>query len=162
MLGAAEALWKKKQHQPALASLDVLLAKEATSADCRVEAKLLKSAILRDTGSASGALVQVEEALDIAKSYDELYNLCGKAQFHRGVCLFELARFEEARWALNFASKAAGCEKQVQLWKELTATVLQDSGTDSNTWYRAMSREDPAGRFPTAPTRLNRQPIRRR
>lgn len=129
-LGLIEDLWKKQRHMDALKELEKLLALENIESDIRINAKLLRSCILRDKGQLTQALTQANEALDIAKTYDTLYDLRGKARFHLGMCQFEAGKFTEALWSFSLASHTEGHADEIEVWKryaqqELAKQVLK-------------------------------------
>ncbi|KAI9694076.1 MAG: hypothetical protein M1822_003347 [Bathelium mastoideum] len=130
-LGSVEDLWKSQKRANALKELEDLLLREDISPDIRINAKLLKSCILREGGQAKRALAQANEALDIAKRYDALYDLRGKTRFHLGMCYFEAGSFKEALWSFSLASYTHGHADEVEVWKTLTQEKLAGSSSGS-------------------------------
>ncbi|KAL9089409.1 MAG: hypothetical protein Q9165_005730 [Trypethelium subeluteriae] len=124
-LGSIEELWSKQHHEHALKELEKLLMREDIAPDARINAKLLKSCILRDNNQAQRALTQANEALDIAKRYDMLYDLRGKARFHVGMCQFEAGRFSEALWSFSLSSFTKGHANEVEVWKMYAEQEVQ-------------------------------------
>ncbi|KAF2240141.1 hypothetical protein EV356DRAFT_11999 [Viridothelium virens] len=124
-LGSVEELWLKQHYETALKELERLLMREDLAPDTRINAKLLKSCILRDNDQAPRALTQANEALDIAKRYGMLYDLRGKARFHLGMCQFEAGHFREAHWSFSLSSFTKGHANEIQVWKMYAEQELQ-------------------------------------
>ena len=123
-LGLIEDLWKKQRHADALKELEKLLVLEDIEAEVRINAKLLRSCILRDQGQLTQALTQAYEALDISKRYNALYDLRGKTRFHLGMCQFEAGKFIESLWSFSLASHTKGHADEVEVWKRYAQQEL--------------------------------------
>ncbi|KAI9723970.1 MAG: hypothetical protein M1812_000688 [Candelaria pacifica] len=117
LLGHVEIDWTKGDYQRALASLDKILIEDKMTHKTRVNAKLLKSTILRTCEQSEKALAQTEEALGICDRWP-MYDLAGKAQFHRGLCYFQMELFAEASWCFSLATHTDGHIEEVAIHKK--------------------------------------------
>ncbi|KAI9693512.1 MAG: hypothetical protein M1820_009200 [Bogoriella megaspora] len=124
-LGAIEDLWASQKYTEAFKAIDGLLTREDLDHDVRIEAKLLRASILRDTGKADKALLHAKEALQIALQYDTLYELRGKARFHLGLCLFEQGKFGEAYFAFSCATHTQGHSEEVEKWRKNAEIAIE-------------------------------------
>ncbi|KAI9679297.1 MAG: hypothetical protein M1817_005317 [Caeruleum heppii] len=118
-LAKAEVLWIASEYQRAINSLSLLLKKSDLTSAVRIDAKLLLSSIQRDCDRPCEALIQVEEALNIATRRKE-HQLVGKAQFHRALCLFEADKFGDAAWCVGLA---AGTDQHANKITELKQKI---------------------------------------
>lgn len=125
LLSPAEAAWKSGKTQQALALLTPFFGQEHAH-NIRIDAGLLRCAILRSSGDIAGALRHAEETLRLATNTCQ-HTLIGKAQFHRGLCCLYLNRYADAKWCFVLASHTEGhadlVEESLQMaiekWEEL-------------------------------------------
>ena len=100
----AEEAWRDGHTQMALTQIPKLLERHDLGCQHRINTLLLCSAMISSAGGDySMALSFVEEALKLASQY-RLYELAGKAQFHRGLCYFYLGQPAKAKWCFILAS----------------------------------------------------------
>jgi len=92
----AESLIMANKMQAALAHLDTGCQPTSRGPALYINAKLLKSCVLRSIQDPKRALELAETALFLAHIND-LRGLVSKAQFHRGLALFDLELFAEAQ-----------------------------------------------------------------
>ncbi|KAI9776913.1 MAG: hypothetical protein M1835_005377 [Candelina submexicana] len=117
LLGHIELDWTNRDYQRALASLDKLLLGDDLTHRERVNSKLLKAAILRSCEQSEKALTHIEEALGICGRWP-MYDLAGKAQFHRGLCYLQMELFAEASWCFTLAAHTEGHIEQIAIHKK--------------------------------------------
>ncbi|KAH0547635.1 hypothetical protein FGG08_000124 [Glutinoglossum americanum] len=117
-LGPAETAWSKREHQRAIAILDAIILGGGENNDIKIRARLLKAVVGRDCGLKKEALVESEDALQMAIE-KQLYDLAGMAQFHRGVCFFHMEKFAEASFCFSLAAHTRNYCDQVSVWKQM-------------------------------------------
>lgn len=116
LLGHIEDDWVAGDHQRALACLDILLMGDELKHRDRVNVKLLKSAILRSCEQLEKALTHAEEALGICARWP-MYDLEGKAQFHRGLAYLQMDLPADASLCFTLASHTEGHTEEVAIHK---------------------------------------------
>ena len=127
-----ELVWQSGQAQRAL----VLLATHLTldlEVNERVSAKLLTCAILRCNGCHERALLEAEEALDLAEA-SNLRGLKGRAMCQRGFCYLHLNKLREARWCFVLGNSANGYQKLVDINMEMLDRRFENSTEDDPGW----------------------------
>jgi hypothetical protein len=102
-LNNVETSVREGKWQEALTTLSCLLAGKDIIKSNKVNARLLLAAIQRHCNKPIEALKDAETALADGTS-SQLYTLAGKAQFFRGLCLFDLGKFPDAAWCFALAS----------------------------------------------------------
>ena len=123
VLTPVEQAWQKGQIQKALALLTLILLQDDLTHRHRVDAELLLAAITRSSGDVSQARVHAEKALVIARE-NQLYDLVGKAQFHRGLSYLYEDEYANARWCFVLASFTPGHKDQVEVNRDLAESSL--------------------------------------
>lgn len=109
-----ETAWAHGHLQQALSQMPALLQREDLGHRHRINARLLYSAILHDSArDIETALKYAEEALQLALDH-RLYELVGKAHFHRGLCHYLLSEPANAKWCLILASRLEGHEDIIE------------------------------------------------
>ncbi|KAI9821821.1 MAG: hypothetical protein M1827_002403 [Pycnora praestabilis] len=128
-LGEAEAAFAHNEDQKAIGMLDTMLIREDMVNRDRIEARLLKSAILRSNEHHNKALVEANKALALA--LDRKYpDLTGKAQFHRGLCYLHMEKYGDASWCLALATFTKGHTEQVRANKDHVDEKIKQLSTD--------------------------------
>lgn len=106
-LGQVEKLVSRREHAKAVKEIDRQL-RGFLSPEARLEGILLHSAILRyssDENNLLAALLKCKEAQDLCNGHPTLHSFRPKANFYKGVCLYRLKTYPDARIA--FASITA-------------------------------------------------------
>ncbi|KAI9797453.1 MAG: hypothetical protein M1833_005493 [Piccolia ochrophora] len=116
IVGDAELQFKRSESQRALATLSALLLKDI-SKEARVTAKILLSVVLRTCDRPCEALTHLEEAIPVADR-SSMFDLIGKAQFHRGLCYNDMELFAEASLCFSLASGTKHHEERLGKLKE--------------------------------------------
>lgn len=128
-LTPVESAWQNGQVQEALKLLSLIMLQQNITNSQRVEAGLLFSAMMRSSGNIGEALVHAEGSLSIAK-VAQLYDLVGKAQFHRGLCYFYMDRYADARWCFVRASHTPGHNQIVAVNREMAERKMSELTSD--------------------------------
>lgn len=119
-LDDAEELLAEGEYAKALSSIDDLL-HSPISPEVQAEATLLKSVVLRCSRRPSDALAQCDEVLDMWNrnaSLRQFHNLREKANFYKGICLFELQDFTRARIAFTPIDSAEHFATRAKEWRD--------------------------------------------
>ena len=128
----AENLWSHGHRQAALNKMPPILERKDLGIPNQVNARLLYSAILLSSSSnLNVALSLAEEALHLAFT-SQLYELAGKAQFHRGFCYSCLDEPAKAYWCFVLAS-------HVEDYRE----TIKDCRLDAEKAINALPLDDP-------------------
>ena len=116
--------WLSGKTQSALALLTETIVLKDFVPNERIEAGLLLSTIMRSSGDLARALTHAEISLSIARK-EELQDLEGKAQFHRGLCYFYQDRYADARWCFTLASHTRGHQDLVEINMRMAEEKIQ-------------------------------------
>jgi len=118
LLGPSETAWSTGHPQHALNHLSTLLSRPNLLPHDRINAKLLRAAILHTWEQTDGALNYADEALGMARRH-QLWGLAGKAQFFRGLCFLDHGSVADAGWCFTLAAHTEGYAKLVQRYSEI-------------------------------------------
>lgn len=131
-----ESAWEQGHTQKALTALSMIMLQENITHRQRVDAELLLCAIVRSSGDVRQALAHAEKSLEIARE-KQLYDLVGKAQFHRGLSFLYGSEYANARWCFVLASHTPGYEEIVAINREMAEQSLLELPLDD--FRRALS-----------------------
>ncbi|KAK0512163.1 hypothetical protein JMJ35_005291 [Cladonia borealis] len=113
-LCSAEDMWRNGHLQQALSQMPALIERKDFGVRHQINARLLLSAMIQSSShDFQLALKWAEEALRMASEEQQLLDLAGKAQFHRGLCYYYLGEYANASWCLSLASHLEGHEQWV-------------------------------------------------
>ena len=113
-LCSAEDMWRNGHLQQALSQMPALIERKDFGVRHQINARLLLSAMIQSSShDFQLALKWAEEALRMASEEQQLLDLAGKAQFHRGLCYYYLGEYAHASWCLSLASHLEGHEQWV-------------------------------------------------
>ncbi len=126
-LGSAENMWRNGHLQQALSQMPTLIERKDFGVRHQINARLLLSAIIQSSShNFQVALQWAEEALRMASEEQQLLDLAGKAQFHRGLCYYYLGEYANARWCLSLASHLEDHEQWVLDFQQKVEQYLED------------------------------------
>lgn len=117
--------WLSGKTQYALALLTEISAQEDLPPNDRIEAGLLISTIMRSSGELTRAATYAEISLSIAQR-EQMHELKGKAQFHRGLSYFYLDRYADARWCFVLASHTRGHHEMIEINMQMAKAGLEN------------------------------------
>lgn len=126
-LCAAENMWRNGRLQQALSQMPTLIEREDFGVRHQINARLLLSALIQSSShDFQVALQWAEEALRMASQEQQLLDLAGKAQFHRGLCYYYLGEYANAKWCLSLASLLEGHEQWVLDFQQKVEQYLEE------------------------------------
>ena len=126
-LRAAENMWRNGHLQQALSQMPTLIERKDFGVRHQINARLLLSAIIQSSShDFQVALQWAEEALRMASQEQQLLDLAGKAQFHRGLCYYYLGEYANAKWCLSLASHLEDHEQWVLDFQQKVERYLED------------------------------------
>ncbi|OCL10605.1 hypothetical protein AOQ84DRAFT_426521 [Glonium stellatum] len=130
-LSEPERMFTEGSYQEALVYLDSLLG-TVISLELRAEAQLLKATILRACRMGAKALEQCEEVIVSCNRNPSMHCIRGKANFYKGICMFDVKNFDQARIAFTpvdstefFAPKAAAWKQRCE--EEQRSAILLEA-----------------------------------
>lgn len=123
-------VYQHNSAQRAIALLSLKISTGNLTDAQRVNAQLLLTAIMRSSGTNSGAdqlmekaLMIADDALQIAEKMEDHSWAC-KAHFHRGHCYLHLRKFADAHWSFILASGAEGYSELAELQRQHVHNIL--------------------------------------
>ena len=126
-LRAAENMWRNGHLQQALSQMPTIIERKDFGVRHQINARLLLSAIIQSSShDFQVALQWAEEALRMASQEQQLLDLAGKAQFHRGICYYYLGEYANAKWCLSLASHLEDHEQWVLDFQQKVERYLED------------------------------------
>ena len=126
-LRSVENMWRNGHLQQALSQMAILVERQDLGVRHQINARLLLSSIIQSSShNFQVALQWAEEALRMASEEQQLLDLAGKAQFHRGLCYYYLGEYANARWCLILASHLEDHEEWILDFQQKIEQYLQD------------------------------------
>ena len=126
-LWPVESMWRNGHLQRALRQMPTLIEREDFGIRHQVNARLLLSAMIQSSShNYLDALRWAEEALRMASQDQQLLDLAGKAQFHRGLCYYYLGEYGNAKWCLTLVSHLEDHEQWVLDFQLKVEQYLKD------------------------------------
>ena len=126
-LWPVENMWRNGHLQRALSQMPTLIEREDFGVRHQVNARLLLSAMIQSSShDYPDALRWAEEALRMASQDQQLLDLAGKAQFHRGLCYYYLGEYGNAKWCLTLVSHLEDHEQWVLDFQLKVEQYLKD------------------------------------
>ena len=126
-LWPVEKMWRNGHLQRALSQMPTLIEREDFGVRHQVNARLLLSAMIQSSSHTyPDALRWAEEALQMASQDQQLLDLAGKAQFHRGLCYYYLGEYGNAKWCLKLVSHLEDHEQWVLDFQLKVEQYLKD------------------------------------
>ncbi|KAF1993660.1 hypothetical protein P154DRAFT_62415 [Amniculicola lignicola CBS 123094] len=135
-----EQLLNERDLPTALKEVDSLL-RGHLSSEVRVEGLLLKGTLLRALGTdwLYEALAQCSEALELCHRVSEVRSLVPRAQFYRGLCLYQLNMLSQAHEAFTaakddgfFYDRATQYQRSCEEELEVNTNAKRRSGFDEH------------------------------
>ncbi len=124
---SVENMWRNGHFQQALSQMPTLIERKDFGVRHQINARLLLSSIIQSsTHNYQVALQWAEEALRMAFEEQQLRDLAGKAQFHRGLCYYFLGEYANARWCLIMASHLEDHEQWILDFQQKVEQYLEE------------------------------------
>ena len=126
-LWPVENMWRNGHLQQALSQMPTLIEREDFGVCHQINARLLLSSMIQSSShNYQDALRWAEEALRMASQEQQLLDLAGKAQFHRGICYYYLGEYANAKWCLTLVSYLEDHEQWVLDFQDKIEQYLKD------------------------------------
>lgn len=126
-LWPVENMWRNGHLQQALSQMPTLIEREDFGVRHQINARLLLSTMIQSSShDYQLALQWAEEALRMAAEEQQLLDLAGKAQFHRGLCYYYLGEYANAKWCLTLVSHLEDHEQWVLDFQQKVQQYLDD------------------------------------
>ena len=124
---SVENTWRNGHLQEALSQMPTLIEREDFGIRHQINARLLLSSMIQSSShNYPLALRWAEEALRMASQEQQLLDLAGKAQFHRGLCYYFLGEYANAKWCLTLVSHLEDHEKWALDFQQKVQQYLED------------------------------------